>query len=169
MLALSCPLIAAENPLPTEESCRRFVQTFYDWYLPKAQDLDGDPLDLALKEKPSPFSAAIVRGLNRVAAESKAENDAGLDFDPILNTQDPGDPGDSYVVAKTTYKDDVCMVELYGVFSGKKTDQPLVAPELKFKSGRWIFVNFHYPNSTDKRNENLLILIGNYLAPPRRN
>jgi len=163
-VALLCSLAATDRSQPTEDSCRKFVQAFYDWYVPKAQDVHGDPLDLTLRRKPAPFSAELVRGLDRVEAESKADNDAGLDFDPVLNTQDPGDPGDSYVIVKATYRDGACSVELHSKFRNT-SDVAIVVPELRFEQGRWVFVNFHYPDSTDKRSENLRNLIKNYLAP----
>lgn len=105
-----------------------------------------------------------MRGLAQVEAKEKADKDAGLDFDPILNSQDPGNPGDSYVVGKVAHKGEAYTVELYGVFSKKKTEKPLVMPELKLEHDRWIFINFHYPNGTSKQNDNLLTLIQNYLA-----
>ena len=123
-----------------------------------------DSLYLALKYKRSAFSAALVKGLEQVEAKEKAKKDAGLDFDPIVNSQSPGDPGDSYVVGKVAHKGEACTVELYGVFSRKKTGKPLVMPELKIKHDRWIFTNFHYPNGTSKQNDNLLTLIPNYLT-----
>lgn len=166
VLTLSCSLTVAGQSQPAADSCRKFVRTFYNWYVPKAQDLQGDPLDLALKQKPSPFSAELVQGLNRVAAVAKRENDPGLDFDPVLNSQDPGDPGDSYVIVKTAYKNDVCTIELHGKFRNSP-DVAIVAPELRLERGRWVIVNFHYPDSNDKQNENLLTMIKNYLAPPR--
>jgi hypothetical protein len=84
--------------------------------------------------------------------------------DPVLNAQDPGDPGDSYVIVKATYGDGACSVELHSKFRNT-SDVAIVVPELRFEQGRWVFVNFHYPDSTDKRSENLRNLIKNYLAP----
>jgi len=39
-----------------------------------------------------------------------------------------------------------------------------VVPELNFELGRWVFVNFHYPDCSYPQNENLLSLITAYLS-----
>jgi len=142
------------------------VQDFYNWYMSKALErINSDPVGLALKYKRDAFSSELVRGLEEVRAEQKADKDAGLDFDPILNSQDPGDPGDSYVASKAARRGDTYTVELHGVFAKLKPQkEPMILAELKFEKGKWIFINFHYPNSTSEQNENLLILIKNYLA-----
>jgi hypothetical protein len=67
----------------------------------------------------------------------------GIDFDPILNSQDPCK---RYEVGKITRKGDNYWVEVYGVCSGKKSEKPDVIPELARIGGKWLFVNFHYEN-----------------------
>lgn len=166
-LTVSCCLEATQNhPQTSEESCQKFVQDFYNWYMSKAlKRIPSDALGLALKYKRDAFSHELVRGLEAVRAEQKADKDVGLDFDPILNSQDPGDPGDSYVAGRVARKDDTYTVELHGVFSRLQMQkEPLVLAELKIENGKWVFVNFQYPNSTSEQNENLLVLIKNYLA-----
>jgi hypothetical protein len=132
-----------------EESCRKFVQGFYDWYVPKAAAPDdknaGPSSDLALKQWRASFSAELYRLLREDSeAQAKADEIVGLDWDPFLNTQDPGDPpGDPYVVGSVKRKGESYWVEVYRRSSGKLSEKPLVIPELVFKNGRWIFVNFH--------------------------
>jgi len=80
-------------------------------------------------------------------ADSAAQANAlgeivGLDFDPFLNTQDPYD---RYAVGKVTRKGQRCLVDVYGVHSGKRSDRPDVVPELVRRHGSWVFMNFHYP------------------------
>ena len=142
------------------------MQEFYDWYMSRALGkINRDPLGLALKYKRESFSTTLAQGLEEVRAKEKADKDAGLDFDPILNTQDPGDPGDSYVASKVTRRGDTYTVELHGNLAQLKPQrEPMVLAELKLEDGKWIFINFHYPNSTSEQNENLLNLIKNYLA-----
>ena len=97
LLAITMSSLAAQEKRvePTKQTCKAFVQEFYAWYLPKARDFArADPLDLALKERRSAFSAQIVKGLKEVDAEAARAQDPGLDFDPILNTQESGNPGD---------------------------------------------------------------------------
>jgi hypothetical protein len=73
------------------ESARRFVQSFYKWYLQRAEGCDCTPhWSLAVKEKPSSFSSDLLLALKRdLAAEAKTQGEvAGIDFDPFLNTQE---------------------------------------------------------------------------------
>jgi len=82
-----------------------------------------------------------------------------LDFDPILNTQDPAD---RYVVRSVMRRGGHYWANVYGVWSrpvSGQEKQPQVVAELNFKNGRWVFVNFHYPNSTNPDNENLLSML----------
>ena len=59
---------------------------------------------------------------------------AGLDFDPLLNSQDPGD---HYVVGRIKLKgEDTCWAELHIGSSGKKSKDPYVAAELVNNVGR---------------------------------
>lgn len=92
-LALPCLVRAQEkSAVENEASCRKFVQEFYDWYASKDRAPKVRPLDLVLKEKHAAFNAVLVKGLQDVLAEATANNDARLDFDPILNIQDPAYP-----------------------------------------------------------------------------
>ena len=84
-------------------------------------------------------------------ARAKVPGDiVGLDFDPLLNTQDPDE---GYAIGKITHKEDSCLVEVYGTRSGTRSGQ-YVVPELTVKSGQWTFMNFHYgkPNQTEDAN-----------------
>ena len=92
-------------------------------------------------------------------AEAEADGDPVLDFDPILNTQDPAG---RYIVRSVIIKNGHCWANVYGVWSRPipaQSDKPQVVAEIEFKDGRWLFVNFHYPNSTNADNENLLSLL----------
>lgn len=126
-----------------ESSCRKFVQEFYAWYLPKARTSKERASDLVLKEKSYVLSRELARQLKEDSdAQNKAKGElVGLDFDPFLNTQDPDFERctTGKVVAETTS----CRVEISCNFPGQKT-QLLVTPELTFASGQWVLVNFHY-------------------------
>ena len=160
-LRLAASSSSAQGTLPQDanKSCRDFVQGFYDWYVPVA--LKGGrvtPVDRALKIKGSAFSPELAQALREDSAASAKVKDevVGLDFDPFLNTQEPSD---RYVVGNVTPKGDTYWVEIYGVTSGKKSAKPDVTPELKFKNGRWIFVNFHYGEVEHPEDENLVSIL----------
>lgn len=166
VLLLNCGALVfaqASGPVASPKSCQSFVQEFYDWYLPKARSLDINSLDLALRQRASVFSARLIDAVKAVEADAARERDAGLDFDWILNTQDPGDPGEpGYVARDATVSAATCRIDVYRQMSPGKVEKEVV-PELEFEHGRWRFVNFHYPDSTAAENENLLSLTSAYL------
>lgn len=150
----------AKSPQDIEKSCTNFVQGFYDWYVPKAlKENHGPAFALALKHKSSVFSLALFRRLNAAyETQTKAlRGDSGeLDFDPFLNSQDPAE---RYVVGHITPQSQSVLVEVYGISSGKKSDQPDVVAELVLVDGQWVFVNFHYGERNDRESEDLLSLL----------
>jgi hypothetical protein len=148
----------------TAESCLAFAQEFYSWYVPKAQ-ATNDSLALAMKQRHSSFSAQLLKGVEAVDADAERHNDAGLDFDWILNSQDPGDPGDpGYILRDSKVNGTVCLLDAYRQVRAGKPEKAVI-PELKFERGRWLFINFHYPDSPYAQNENLMSLVKAYLQP----
>jgi hypothetical protein len=163
----ACPLAGQEASHDTEKSCQRFAQDFYDWYVKKVtSDFKASnpsaPWHAALKHDGNPFNPRLTRALIASDAEAKADGDPVLDFDPMLNSQDPAD---HYVVRSVTIKNNHCWATVYGFWSRPvpaRANEPQVAAELEFKGGRWLFVNFHYPNNTkttNAENENLLSIL----------
>jgi hypothetical protein len=127
----------------TEESCRKFVQEFYDWYLPIVQGQasnKGPAWDMALKYGGDAFSPELSARIREDSdAQSKADEIVGLDFDPFLNSQDPSE---QFFVQNVARKGDTCSAEVYGIEAGQRQEK--VLPEVRFKDGRWVFVDFHY-------------------------
>src|SRR5689334_19920193 len=73
-------------------SPQRFVQRFYDWYVPLAIKSDSTPSwNQVLRYRGSSLSSELVRRLREDAdAQAKVKGEmVGLDFDPFLNAQDP--------------------------------------------------------------------------------
>jgi len=141
----SCPLRAqVQKETEGQQSCRKFVQAFYDWYAPMAAgDHAGRSSDRALKDKRAAFSSELARGLEEDSkAQSNANEIVGLDFDPFLGGQDTCEPYSLKRVIRTGSK---CWVEVYGN-SCEKRPKPDVVAELELKDGMWSFVNFRYPN-----------------------
>ena len=133
-----------------EDSCRKFVQQFYDWYLPKAKTAKVRAADIVLKYKSDSFSPELLRQLKAdSAAQAKARGEiVGLDFDPFLNTQDPSFK--RCTVGKIVPKGNGCRAEVACVFPGANAEQSHVTPELTFEQGHWLFVNFHYQEGSKK-------------------
>jgi hypothetical protein len=129
-----------------EKSCQDFVQGFYDWYVPKTQFDQSHkpaepPLRQPLKERTRSFSLELRhRLIEDFEAQAKARGElVGLDFDPFLNGQDPSV---RFVAETISRKGGSYWVEVYGMSSGQRQEH--VVPELVFRNGRWVFVNFHY-------------------------
>jgi len=160
LLSANCVGAQADNNATAENSCKAFVQQFYNWYNSEAnKKSDGPSSDLALKYKPSVFSPELLRLLKAdAAASSKAKGEVvGLDFDPFLATN--AGPSDRYVTGVVSKKGDHFWVQIYGIIAGKKSDKPVVEPELASVKGKWQFVNFHYGKTDIPVNENLVSVL----------
>ena len=162
VLATSSTLVAQsenrEEPKDVQQSCLDFVQAFYDWYVPtwltsnlkstatlERWNKSRDPL----KFKAQLFSPELARWLKEdYAAQAKVEGDiVGIDFNPFIGGN--AGPLGRYVVGKLTRNGERYRVKIYCVVSGKKDKVPSVEPELVFKAGRWLFVNFRYPDGKE--------------------
>ena len=53
-------------------------------------------------------------------------------------------------------------------WGGKSKNPDVVAELMPLKTGQWIFVNFHFPNSHDPNSENLLSMLKRMLEPTPR-
>lgn len=135
----------SENGVNASDSVKVFVQGFYDWYVPKALSSHSTPAwSTAVKEKGSCFSPELGRNL-REDSEAQAKDEGeivGLDFDPFLNSQDPGR---RYSVGKVVPKGDSYLVEVHRIISGKPEAKLTATAEVTGKNGQWYFVNFIYP------------------------
>jgi len=128
-----------------QESCLRFVQSFYDWYATNALGKKGIiASDYALEHKSQVFSPELLRALKQDAdAQAKARGViVGIDFDPFVGSQDPAE---KYKVGVIRQKDDRYLVEVYGIYDGSPNQTPDVRAELVQTSGTWVLVNFYYP------------------------
>jgi len=155
LLALSLPtFVNAQTAKPTRtpvktadelrEDCKKFVQGFYDWYLPKASadvNKQGSTAEaLALKKRPDDFSRALKYALMKDSAASAQSTEVvGLDGDPFLNCQDCpkkvkyGDP------KLTGYK---CQVSLFFMQDNVPEEKAHVIAEAMYTQKRWVFTNF---------------------------
>lgn len=137
-------------------SCKKYVQSFYDWYMAKCEDTKTeDPSLLVFKNKSFAFSKELETKLKEddsVAALFPGEI-VGLDFDPFLNAQDVAT---KYTVEKITNSAEKFRADVFNVYNGTKSSKPVVIPELIFQNGKWVFVNFIYPGASRAENQNLL-------------
>lgn len=140
LFLLPCSLVSQATTAQKALSPREFVEGFYKWYI--SRNPGNVSWDFALKYRSSAFSPQLLRLLKaNSAAQAACEDIVGLDFDPILNTQDPDNRYEVGNIAQTgqNYK-----AEIYGVRSGKRDEKPYVIAEFTEDNGHWYFVNFHY-------------------------
>jgi hypothetical protein len=143
----------------TEQSCRKFVQAFYDWYLskdPASGKLSAPSMDAVLKREADVLSPELYRSLKEDddAQENCPGEICGLDFDPFLGSQDASA---HFAAVTVTRKGSSYWVDVYGIESGKRREH--VIPELTQQNGRWIFVNFHYGKNKWTSDANLLSIL----------
>lgn len=137
-------------------ACKKYVQTFYDWYLKKCQGVKNeDPSMEVFKNKSFAFSKELESKLKDDDAASALFPDeiVGLDYDPFLNAQDVGEKYTATNVSKVGQK---FRVDVFSTFDGKKSNKPIVIPELILANGTWTFVNFIYPGERSASNEDLI-------------
>jgi hypothetical protein len=161
-LALMLPgfLLGQDKGQPEiDQSCRRFIETSYAGFAARASLHGPVPaLEWVLGYEPRIFNSDLFLQLREDSeAQKKAGGDiVGLDFDPFLACQDCDGP---YKVEKTELRDCRCWAEVHSVDEKGESPAPRVIPELMLKDGKWVFVNFHYPNPERPEFENLLSLL----------
>jgi len=127
----------AQSEDSEQQSCRAFVQKFYDWYWnPEADQADQPgfhqthtPADV-VKMKPPVLAPNLLRLLK--SAARLPGGIAGMEFDPFLSGPDPRG---KYTVGQVAVSGDECRATLPAGH---------VVAEVKKAGGSWVFANFHY-------------------------
>jgi hypothetical protein len=181
--------IPARAQSKEELSCQVFVQKFYDWRVSLlVDDFCRDTLkgtnasQEAIKEDEEECKiASAYRNAEKLSIEKelspelrhylkreeevqKKEEDAGLDFDPYLNTQDPSP---KFVVDSVHVSGNRCDAMVHGYdLGGQKREE--IMPELSRTNGGWIIENFHYKfdlnDGKPPQNDNLIHMIREYIG-----
>lgn len=140
------PSAHAQDAQKQEQSCKDFVQGFYNWYLGRSavnakSQTAGPAWDDVVRLRPQAFTPELLTLLKADLAASEANHDdiVGLDWDPFLATQDPST---NFVVASAVVNNGRCNAVVNGIAHGKKRET--VMPELSPSGAAWVFVNFHY-------------------------
>lgn len=130
------------TPSADQQSCRDFVQRFYDWYWNRFADQENDPrLDIrkepnvwmVLKHRPTVLSPELRRLLASEEKKMRATNEIGnLDFDPFWGNQDAQG---KYTVDQVKTSGDRCEATI---------PQGRLTAELERSGAGWEFANFYY-------------------------
>ena len=137
------------------KSAAVFVQAFYDWYVPLAlASKDGFSYEIVLKQKPGFFTPGLDAALNKdlQASEKDPDEIVGLDFDPILASQDPCDHYVAGAVVQVGKNYDVSI-------SCKDEQESYVSAEVTQQGSSWVIINFIYPPHDGLKNDDLLSLL----------
>ncbi|MGZ4001613.1 MAG: hypothetical protein ACXVIY_13320, partial [Mucilaginibacter sp.] len=168
MLFLVSCTDTARHPVGNEkENARVFVQQFYDWYKKlynqgvTATDNVGTDVYM-IKHKPQYLDDSLLKAfIEYYKAEPKdADEVVGLDFDPILDSQDIGW---DYQTGKVKQVGDTFFVNIHCDTHGKPKDKilalpPIIVAEVVKKSGHWKLVNLSYPPPEGKGEDLLKML-----------
>jgi len=147
--------MAIEPAASQADSVKTFVQTFYDWYVPLAlKPQAGFSYGIVLKQKPDYFTPALRSALQKdlEASEKNPDYIVGLDFDPILASQDPCD---HYVAGAVTQAGKNYDISI----SCKGEQESYVSAEAMPQGDSWIIVNFIYPPHDGLKEDDLLSLL----------
>jgi hypothetical protein len=150
VLLITSVLLAAQakSTHSPAKSPTEFVEQFYRWYTPVALRENPTPAwDIALKLKRSHFSPQLARLLKEDSdAQAACEELVGLDFDPIVGSQEPAE---RYEVGEPIRKGQLYKVDIYAVRYGSRSEKPDVKCEFVEKGGHFLFVNFFYRDGRD--------------------
>ena len=146
----SAPKIGlSQNVAADGQSCKAFVQKFYDWYWNQFADRADDPnfglrrlhtYHEVVRLRPNVLSPRLTRLFKRDERLSVAAHGiANLDFDPFLNSQDPEG---KYDVVRVTVSSGVCRSKL--------SQRDIVAVASRSGLG-WVFSNFYYSFFSEDR------------------
>jgi hypothetical protein len=162
------PIISVVKPVGDAQSCKKFVQDFYDWYTTPVNEIQRDHGKTRLSEsyafrvKPQLFASVLTKKHQEVVdLEASMKESLWIGFDPFENSMDPAA---KYVVVSASIADGKCNALIEGIegktptikkMPARATEYVLTA-ELEPSNGSWAFANFHYGQDQYLFQENLL-------------
>ena len=145
--------LGAPAPDSSAQSAAHFVQAFYEWY-----KRTGDRYEVAVRDSAGFFDPVLLSAmrLDLVAQAGSPGAVSGLDWDPVLATQDPCDP---YQVSGTTRRGDTILVAVNGMCADRPPQvQPDVIAEVRRVGRRWVFVDFRHAEDLGSLRQDLKAL-----------
>jgi hypothetical protein len=162
------PSAAAVVADASEAGARAFVERFYDWYvgqtLAAAKSNSGKGFSFidGIRRRPDSFSPELKRLLEEdYAASSKCSGEVvGLDWDPFLETQDPG-PGYRVGTVKKTASGFRVSLDFHNKQYGAIRN-PIAQADVAFVGGHWMFVDFVEEPTDPKSRQGLVAILKGY-------
>jgi hypothetical protein len=140
------------------QSCRQFVQNFYNSYFDKLNTADANKSALpaehqVIQQKPTVLAPELSQALaaDRQAQNKEPDDIVGLDFDPFIGAQDWEG---KYWVNSVNLAEGVCRASVWGTDAGKKKE--MVNPVLTKLGNNWVFVDFFYPEGRQHGDASLM-------------
>lgn len=116
----SCSIQSQSNQLAaSQESCRAFAQSFYQWYVETVlNQSEMHSVDFVLRHRSSVLAPELLEHLRRGSHDRGNVSGlaVGLDFDPFVNSQDPAD---RYVVENVRQKGHNWFADVFGIISSR--------------------------------------------------
>ncbi|HVY24496.1 MAG TPA: hypothetical protein VG962_14200 [Steroidobacteraceae bacterium] len=126
-----------------------FVQDFYDWYAPFANQRKNQlPWEDAVDIKSGLFAKKLLIAfkLEKHAFANPDGTYTGLDSDPFLNTYHPCE---HYLAGNILVYEKNYRVAIQPICNGKLQPEPVAFAEVMLKKDHWLFTNFYYPEGQD--------------------
>jgi hypothetical protein len=134
LLGLCCGRIE-QNKASEIESCRKFAQDFYDWYL-NHSGTDG----AVIKERPELFAPELLELLKKNEEYEPPSLEFAFDASYFTLTQENAT---TYEVGTPQRTGSDYRIPVYGIREGVKSTEPEFWAEVRHTKGGWQFVNFH--------------------------
>lgn len=151
VLLLALPLLVAcgrgeSRQTDHDDDAAKFVSGVYAAYLPRSERSGIGALDSLMHEQPQWFSDSLRAGWQRDVSRRR-ENPGeivGLDFDPLLASQDPCE---DYETGSVTHVDSLIRVDIHAVCQGVRSADAVLVAEVVLRDTQWQFTNFIYQPS----------------------
>jgi hypothetical protein len=144
ILSFQSHKIQTHRPGSDSASVRKFVQSYYDWYIPVAANEKIDGQILAVVGSVDAFTPGLHHALQEdMVADRHSELLVGLDFDPFLNSQDPPS---HYLAGKVAKKGKSWLVQVQIPSIQGSPAATMVTAQVEKMDYGWRFQNFLYPN-----------------------
>jgi hypothetical protein len=137
ILLLTLCGVQAQNGDSESDSCRKFVQEFYDWYL-KTPEANRD--GMVVDKHGDLFDPELLALLKTNQAYEPPELELAFDASYFTPRQENAD---SYIAGPPIRRGSTYRIPVYGIREGIKLSEPELWAEVQRTKGGWQFVNFH--------------------------
>ena len=162
LIALVSVPSVAQTTRDRSESCRKFVQSFYDWYTPIAEKHSHERQllgasaarrafhkdsadDIVIEQRPELLSPELLKALvkDREAQAKNPTRNVSVDLDPYTGVQD-FENADAYSAGPPDFIKEVCSVPVYDVRGGVRSRRAVLIVRVRWAGGIWVLADVEY-------------------------